>query len=369
MIRSSFAGVVLIAALCAAATTSAGRMQDPSVTAVLDRYGAGHRQDAVKAAASIPNLTRFTARYPIEAAAWIGTGPDAVRRRRAAAAFVLELTRARLESDWRLLRDLVEWTCADLRAADAPDAFERAWHLASLALAGRARERTWLLGEVPSLPGAKPRRQPRTEFAPKHLLHAAERFEADPAFRLEWIVAWTWGADREPTRGVDRALLEVPGRRGRRLDAIAALQPLTPDPSIGAEATLHIAQLQFVLGDFTAARNATAAAASRAKAPEVTYVAHVIGARALEALGRRDEARTEYSRALAVLPGGEAASIALAALTAADGDGAAPAADAAPAVVRMSTGSHDADPWRLFPYGGFRFWPERLRALQAEADR
>ena len=78
-------------------------------------------------------------------------------RRAAVAAFLLELTHARLESDWLRLADLIEWMCLDLRAGRPAPEFERAWHQASVALAGRARARLWLLGEF-AVPHQKPMR-------------------------------------------------------------------------------------------------------------------------------------------------------------------------------------------------------------------
>lgn len=367
MIRTSFAGAALLLALCATATPSAGGLQEPSTAGVLDRYAAGRVQEAVMAVATIPNLTLFTARYPSEALAWIGAGEDAVRRRRAAATFVLELTRSRLDSDWRLLRDLIEWTCADLRAAGPVDDFERAWHDAALALAGRARDRIWLLGEVPYLPGQKPRRLPVGANSPAHLLHAAERLPESSSIRLEWIMAWTWGRDREPTRNVEAGRIPVVlGRRERQLDAVAALKPLTDDPVIGAEASLRMASLQFLLNDHPGALATASGIAATAAPPAVRYVAHVIAGRALDETQERDRAREAYERALTAVPGAESASLALAALRLTTGDGAETSALIDRALVRTRDGD---DPWRLFLYGSFRDWPARLRALRTEVAR
>jgi tetratricopeptide (TPR) repeat protein len=366
MMRTSFAAVALAIPLCAAASLQAQiAVQASSVSTVLDLYAAGRTDEAVRVTASIPNLTQFRVRYILEAPAWIGTGDHAVRRRRAAAAFVLELTRARLESDWRLLRDLVEWTCGDLRAAGPPDDFERAWHDAALALAGRARDRIWLLGEIPYLPGQKPRRMPERSDSPGHLVHVAERLPDSSSIRLEWIMAWTWGRDREPTRNFGAGGIPVVfGRRERQLDALTALRSLVHDPAVGAEASLRVAYLEFILGDYPAAHATAAATAS--VTPTVQYVAHVIAGRALDQMQQADAARQAYERALAALPAGESASLALAAIRFAGDDRADISTLMDRALVRMRDGD---DPWRLFLYGSFRYWPERLRTLRLEATR
>ena len=367
MTRTSFATAALLLTLSATVAPSAGRLQEPSTADVLDRYAAGRVQEAVMAVATIPNLTLFTARYPSEALAWVGTGDDAVRRRRAAATFVLELTRSRLDSDWRLLRDIMEWTCADLRAAGPADDFERAWHDAALALAGRARDRIWLLGDVPYLPGQKPPRRREGSESPAHLLHVAERLPESPSIRLEWIMAWTWGRDREPTRNVEAGRIPVIlGRRERQLDAVAALKPLTDDPVVGAEASLRVAYLQFLLNDHPGALARASGVAAKSAPPAARYVAHVIAGRALEAMQQREPARGAYERALTVVPAAESASLALAALRLTSDDGADTSALIDRALVRTRDGD---DPWRLFLYGSFRYWPDRLRALRTEAAR
>ncbi len=90
--------------------------------------------------------------------AWINADPaNAEKRRAAVAGFVVELAGARLETDWGRLSDLIEWTCTQLlRASGPPTSFERSWHMATTALAGRARVRVWLLGPYARLPHQKP---------------------------------------------------------------------------------------------------------------------------------------------------------------------------------------------------------------------
>ena len=171
---------------------------------LLDAYYQGRYDEAVANAAAIADLGPFRVRFLQDSPVWAETDPAHVEARNAAAAaFLLELTAARLESDWGRLSDLIEWTCVRLRTTATPTEFERSWHAASHALAGRARARQWLLGEFPRLPHQKPVTRPAKddERPPAtHLLHAIERFPDDPHFQLSRVVAWTWGRDGEPIR-------------------------------------------------------------------------------------------------------------------------------------------------------------------------
>ncbi len=124
------------------------------LTALLDTYYQGQYDDAVARARSVPDLGPLRIQFVQRAPAWINAAPGIARDRRAAVAgFVVELAAARLESDWGRLSDLIEWTCTHvLRAGGPPTAFERSWHMATTALAGRARVRVWLLGPYARLP-------------------------------------------------------------------------------------------------------------------------------------------------------------------------------------------------------------------------
>jgi len=177
---------------------------------------------------------------------WINQDPAHIdARSAAAAAFLLEVAAARLESDWGRFSDLIEWTCVQLRTSGPPTEFERSWHAASHALAGRARNRTWMLGESARLPHQKPLEQPGSvprwaqtmqrnqPQPPAHLTHALERFPDDPHFQLSRVVAWTWGRDGEPTRNV-RARDEDDRRLPRRTPQLEAIVTLEPSSRMSA---------------------------------------------------------------------------------------------------------------------------------------
>ncbi len=338
------------------------------VVGMLEAYHQGRQDEAVAAAAALPDLGPFRLRFVQDTPGWVEADParrDA--RSAAAAAFLLELAAARLESDWGRFADLIEHSCIRLRATGPPTPFERAWHAASHALAGRARARVWLLGQYARLPHQPPTNAPPSDPQrppARHLMHALERFPDDPQFQLSRVVAWTWGRDAEPIRNVRRREDDGrrPARRAPQLDAITALEPLTATPEVAAESWVRIGLVHFSIGDFAAALQAFESAQPIALEPEMAYLAHFNAARALERLSRPDEAVRAYRKALDLVPGAESAAITLASLQFMqdDRDGAVSLID------RVFNGSTSpTDPGRLIGYGSYLRWPALKASLRA----
>lgn len=359
-----------------AVTEIIGSAQAPAVDvkAMLGQYLRGDRDGAIAKAAAIEDLGPLRLRFVQDTPAWVLEDPaQAELRRNVVAAFLLELTAARLESDWGRLSDLIEWQCVQLRAATAsPTEFERAWHAASHALAGRARARQWLLGEFAVLPHQKPTKAPPTD--PKnpparHLMHALERFPDDPHFQLSRIVAWTWGRDTEPLRNLRREADErivraaASRRRPSQLEAVIALEPLTKIPEVAADAYVRIGIMQFVVRDYAAALKAYEQAQEIATDPPTKFVAFLNAGRALEALDRTDDAARAYASALAIMPEAESATVALASLRFSGDE-----RDAAVTMIDsvFNRRPAPADPGRLIPYGSFVQW-YALRATMRSA--
>ncbi|MFM8532444.1 MAG: hypothetical protein ACKOEC_02450 [Acidimicrobiia bacterium] len=349
--------------------------QSPAVdlNSVLDQYLRGDHDGAVARAAAIEDLGPLRLRFVQDTPAWVLAEPaQADLRRAAVSAFLLELTAARLDSDWGRLSDLIEWQCASLRAASpTPTEFERAWHAASHALAGRARARQWLLGEFAVLPHQKPSKAPPTtpQSPPaRHLMLALERFPDDPSFQLNRIVAWTWGRDSEPIRNLrrdaDEPLARVATRRRlhAQLGAVIALEPLTQVSVVAADAYIRIGIMQFVVKDFAAALRAYEQAQATATDPASKYVAYLNAGRTLEALQRPDDAARAYASALAVVPEAESATVALASLrfSSEERDAAVTMIDS---VLNRRPGA--AEPGRMIPYGTFVRWPTLKAAMRA----
>jgi tetratricopeptide (TPR) repeat protein len=360
-------------AVLAATRLATVEAQPPQVVTLLDTYLQGRPDDAVRQAAVIADLGPLRVRFVRDAPVWIQSdAADVARRRAAAAAFLLELAHARLETDWGRLADLIEFMCVELRRG-APAPFERAWHRASMALAGRARARLWLLGEYAVLPHQKPRRRPpdsKPDPNPLHLMHALERFPDDPELQLARIVAWTWGRDSEPMRNTRERFVDEFGPMVRRAppqaEAVKALETLTADEDVGADALVRIAQLHLTMRDPAAALRAAEQAEPRSRSSEVRYVSLMLAGRALEALARPADAQRKYRAALDLMPRAESATIALASLQFVRDE-----RDSAVAAMRSAFDSAPApaDPWRLASYGSFMHWPRLKAGMRAELPR
>jgi tetratricopeptide (TPR) repeat protein len=365
----------VLTTLIAVGLTVAGSAQVPTkldLGGLLDAYATGRRDEAVAQAAALPDLGPFRLRYVQDSPVWVNADPARREARSAAAAaFLLEVTAARLDSDWGRLSDLIEWTCMQLRTTGPPTEFERAWHAASHALAGRARPRLWLLGQVPRLahqPPARERPMNAKEVQappPAHLMHALERFPDEPQFQLSRVVAWTWGRDGEPTRNVRRRDEGDDRRRQTRapqLEAVTALAPLTSVPEVAAEAWIRTGRVRFTVNDFAGALSAFEQAQPIATETAMKYLAHFEAGRSLEALSRADDAIREYRRALEIVPLAESATIALASLqfTRDDRDATVSLIDGV-----FNRKPSTTDPGRLASYGSFMRWP-RLKARMRE---
>ena len=347
--------------------------QSFDLKAMLDVYARGDYDRAVQMAPA--DLGPLQLRFVQDGPAWINADPARADQRRAVvAAFLLELAEARYESDGHRFLDLVEWMCMQLRAAGPPTEFERAWHAASHALAGRSRSRTYLLGEYARLPHQKPSTaKPSDPQHPpaRHLMHALERFPDDPHFQLSRIVAWTWGRDGEPLRNAaDRVRDALEGRGNGRvapqMEARVALEPLMRIPEVAAEAHVRAGLIYFTVRDYAGAVREFEAAQPIATEPAMKYLAHFNAGRALEAASRIDSAIDEYRRALEIIPGAESATIAIAGLQFGRDE-------REEAIERIdSVFNHrpsGTDPGRLVGYGSFFRWPALRSALRAELPR
>jgi tetratricopeptide (TPR) repeat protein len=360
--------LLVVVVLFAGATLGTRAQSGPvDVTALLDAYYQGRYDEAIAKATALPDLGPLRLQFVQRTPAWINADPAGADARRAAVAgFVVELAGARMESDWGRLSDLIEWTCSQLlRASGPPTAFERSWHMATTALAGRARVRVWLLGPYARLPHQQPRvPQKNDPPSPMHLMHAIERFPDDPEFQLARVVAWTWGRDDEPIRNVRPEYRErMRATRMVQLEAITALAPLLAVPPVAAEAWIRTGLVHVTVGDHVAALKAFVTARPLAATTELEYLSHFLAARSLEMLNRHDEAIAEYMRALDIVPLAESATVALASLQFLRGEHDASVALIDKAFAKTST---TTDPGRLTGYGFYLHWPEIKAAMRAE---
>jgi tetratricopeptide (TPR) repeat protein len=370
------ARAIVMAVTCVlAAAAAAAQNSTVNLIGLLDTYAAGRHDEAIAKAAALPDLGPLRLQFVQQTQPWITADPAASAHRRAAVAgFVVELAAARLESDWGRLSDLIEWTCAQiLRMSGPPTAFERSWHMATTALAGRARARLWLLGPYARLPHQKPlKRTPQKDDPPSplHLMHAIERFPDDPDFQLARVIAWTWGRDAEPIRNLRREWRDNADRwapsRPPQLDAITSFEPLLSMPSVAAETHLRIGLIYVTVSDHGSALRSFEAAQPIATTPQLKYLSHFLAGRSLEILQRQDDAVAQYTRALDVVPNAESAAIALASLQFLRNE-------AEPSIALIdktfANTSTTTDPGRLVGYGAFLHWPEIKAAMRAELKK
>jgi tetratricopeptide (TPR) repeat protein len=346
----------------------AGQASAVNLISLLETYHSGAHDDAVARAAALKDLGPLRLQFVQQTPGWIADDPA---RRAAVAAFVVELAAARLEDDWGRLSDLIEWTCAQiLRAGGPPTEFERRWHMATTALAGRARVRVWLLGPYARLPHQKPLKRPPSKDdppSPLHLMHAIERFPEDPHFQLARVVAWTFGRDSEPMRNMradwQRNIDRWAPARPPQLEALSSFEPLTRVPEVAAEAWIRSGLILVTVADHAAALKAFETAQPLARTTPLGYLAHFLAGRSLEVMQRPEDAIAQYRRALEVVPSAESATIALASLLFRRGD-----AEPSIAMIdkRFAAADRGTDPGRLIGYGAYLHWPEIKAALRAE---
>lgn len=350
--------------------------QAPLVIMQLDRYSRGEFDAVVAELKSLKNVDGVLEELRLGGEAWVNAGPEAqrARRRLTAATFALEAARAAKYTPWkRVIRLdawvderegktgkegadrvywnapplLVEWGCALLRQEAKAPAIERVWHLASVAAAQGAGDTEFLIGS----PFAARMNVP-DEIT--HLWHAQDRFKSEPRLRLAMAVALefqTW-----------------PGRHGvphvRNHAAVAPkLAELVRDDAVGAEAAVRMGSLHVRTGRLKEALTILERVETMTRDRYLIYLARYFTGVALEKAGQPDDAEAAYSRALAVIPHAQSATLALAAMLARQDRRAQ-----AEALVEahLSTRPQPADPWRSYAAGDARFWPELIARLRAE---
>jgi hypothetical protein len=358
------------------------------IAAGLDAYASGAFVQALDAVRRLPpntnDLDRFGLQLIHEGRLWVDRVPDdRSRRALVAAAYAIESQMIRAERGaWRISDGeppcpgscVLEWACALLSARGAPDAAERTWLLASVALAGSVLDWTFLQSPT-SPPG------PRTQIR-GHLVHARARFPDEPRFRLARAVAIAsrlqvlpeMEAPREgevtgPAPRLD--MVRVAGPAGafaietRSTQAEYARQQLSDllaEPTVRAEVLIRLAYLDYRGGAYQAALTRAREAGDTAAESDVRYSARYLAAQASQAMGDLTGAETLFASALDVRPHSQSAALALAALKYRRGD-AEPAYALIEAAFRERSG--DDDPWRLFLYGDF----PRLTSHIAELRR
>jgi hypothetical protein len=337
------------AAAAAAAATLVAQSLTVSFTDALTYYDLGEHETVARALATsigadparvIPMLAR-------DAEAWIAAAApaEAPRRRRAAAAFALELGWAGLDTQFEVSREATEWACQLLRRAGPPTGFERRWHVAALAL---------LAGSFEHPDASQP-------ALPPHIGHVAARFPGEPRLALARALLDERRFWIERTQFTPEFV--AIGERGLAGRAVEALAPAAAHAETRAEARLRLGFFEHRRGDGKAALEHLAAAALGDDDGSRVYLAHLFAGWTHERAGRMDEAIAAFRRALEAVNGLSAALGLAVRLYAED------RRDEADQVVRAALAAALPDPWKSFGYGEYRRMPQLMAELRAELQR
>jgi hypothetical protein len=344
-----------------------------SVVEWLDAYAAGQHERVLSALAGPVRFDDVLAQLQRDAPRWVaGGGPrDEERRRLVAATVALEAARVGLEQEWKWIqrqplmcndgRDecyqppnvlywkapplLIEWGCELLRAQAPPSAAERWWQLAAVAVAQRAEDPQFLVGDTKIGLGVYAGESGGTQKEIKHLDHVAKRFPNEKRFVLAQGIA----RDRDWPD-----------------DAFTAYQAIEQDQDVGGEALMRLGAMQMRLRGIPEALKTFERAQTLTRDPYVVFLAHYFSAQIYERQPNVRLAESAYRDAVAAVPHAQSATIALASLLARTER----RAEAQQLIKEMlAVRPQPLDPWRRFVHADDRFWPLLIGKLRAEIRR
>ena len=357
----------LAALACASLAILAPRAGSVSVIDWLEAYSSGQHARVVafleSGEADFEDILKQLRR---DAPAWIQAGgaADKSRRELVAATFALEAARAGLRYDWkrtqkqpRMCPDcppplnvlywkapplLIEWGCELLRRETEPRPAERWWQLAAMSVAQRAEDPQFLVGDTKIGQGVDAGEIGNLQDEIKHLDHVQKRFPNENRFVLGQAIA----RDRDWPE-----------------DAVQAYRALESDPIVGGEALMRLGAMQMRARQPVEAMKSFEKAQRITRDPYVIFLTHYFSARIFEQEPNAKLAEAEYRRAAAAVPHAQSATLALAAILAADGR----RAEAQRLVADMlAAPSRPLDPWRRYVHADDRFWPLFITRLRAE---
>jgi tetratricopeptide (TPR) repeat protein len=373
-VRTAVLALGLTACLAAAAVS-----RSPATLSLLERYAAGEFDAVAVELSAFTEFERLLDDLKTSSEPWLAGGgvADRPRRELAAATFALEAARAAAWREWKWLISaagpptvywkpaplLIEWGCALLRKDAAPRPIERLWQLAAVAVAQRAEDPQFLIGNTEIVETEPPERTTRTAPQPRrpigrgramevgnvedeirHLEHVRARFPAEPRFVLAEGIA------RE------QAFPE---------EAITAFRALAGHPDLAGEAEMRLGAALLQRNRLGEALSALDRAERATRDLFVTHLARVFRAQAQMRQRRERDAIETLRSALAVHPG-QSASVMLAELLFQAGR--RTEAEAVMSTM-LAAGSRVRDPYLERMHGDDRFWPELLARLQREIRR
>ena len=321
-----------------AVATGVGLSAQPEwIVAWLGDYAAGRHADVATKLRSIGDLKALESDLDRTAPIWLGGSAGTQElRRRALAAFALEIAYAQLERGSAATK-ILEWGCRQIRRHPKPDEFDRLWHLAAFALFAGAIDPDGLEA---------------------HVVHAKFQFPTEPWLPFERAVASemrTFPRLVAETRAQPAAVTKNLEEAARRYTE-AARQETTR-----AEAMIRRGRIQAALGRPDEAL-ASFEQAGQSDDSALEYLRHLFRAQALERLKRVDDAKQAYESALEIRPQAQSAAMGLAALLFRRGD-----RDLADKQVDalLNRQKRTDDPWWLYWPADYRYAEARISAMRA----
>jgi len=324
---------VLLAIILAPARTAA---QNAWVLEWLQAYASGQQTAIVAKLRTVSSLKTLEDDLDKIALKWLDPkGADAELHRRALISFALDAAFARLDQGVQAGK-LAEWACRQVRRHTKPDDFDHRAHMAMFAI---------LAGAVDP------------DALESHVTHVKFQFPTEPRLALERGIAQELRAAPFYQTGKQTAA----DIQSHREEAIVAYTAAARQEAVRGEALLRLGHVNLDLGKTDEALKALDGVEAATKDPDEIYLGRLFRGQALERLGRLDDAREAYARALEVRPDAQTASISLAALDFRRGDRAA--ADQRVGHLLGRTSQPD-DPWWDYWPGDFRLGPDLVRAMR-----
>lgn len=337
-----------------------------AATALLDRYLRGDDQAVVDALSAESSLDDFLQQLKRDGPAWIDADGPAERNRRelTAATVALEAARAgewrawklritaELPSDaegprrppvvtlyWKAPPLLLEWGCALIRVDHQPVDVRRDWFRASIAVAERAEDYEFLVGDTKLDELADKHIYEYNSDVILHARHAALAFPNEPRFKLAQAIA--------------EELHDPPAAQKRYEEDL-------DDVDLRGEAAMRLGVMAYWQKADERALAQFAKTESLTRDPWVLYLGRYVTG--LVEIRRHHPADAEraFRRALEAVPRAQAATVSLATLLFESGR----RAEAGALEEAMTAGPAVADPWRGYADADDRFWPILIARLR-----
>jgi tetratricopeptide (TPR) repeat protein len=289
MTRRALLLAVSLAAAVLVVRPDVSAQTNPWVLEWLTDYAAGHQAEVAARLRTVADLKVLQDDLEKLRPTWTGvTDGSAELHRRAIAAFALEAAYGRLDLGEPATK-LLEWGCRQIRRHPKPDEFDHRWLMAAFALFGGAVDPDGL---------------------ETHVLHVKFLFPKEPRLALERAMAEEL---RTAPFGPGAKLSDTDLRKHRE-EAARRFAAAAKIDATRAEANLRLGHVDIDLGKYDEALQALDQVEPNTHDAYLVYLERLFRGRALDRVGRLNDAAAAYEQAMTVEPGAQSASVALASL-------------------------------------------------------